>query len=97
MSARQFASAASASTFLGTIGLPSKLPPWPYQAVQGKVIFWNGLNQPSQHYQHCRQTQNCHCEKYHRVGRHLCQKLDHLPLLGDLGRSVGVVKAVRQS
>jgi len=54
------------------------------------------LDQPSQHYQHCRQTQNCHCEKYHRVGRHPCQKLDHLPLLGDLGRSVGVVKAVRQ-
>ena len=49
------------------------------------------LVQPCQHYQGCRQTQNCHCEKYHRVGRHLCQKLDHLPLLGDLGRSVGVV------
>jgi len=24
--------------------------------------------------QHCRQTQNCQCEKYHRVGRHLCQE-----------------------
>jgi hypothetical protein len=36
------------------------------------------LDQPSQHYQHCRQTQNCHCEKYHRLGRHLCQKFDHL-------------------
>src|SRR5262245_28818867 len=28
---------------------------------------------------HCRQTQNCHCEKYLRVGRHPCQKLDHPP------------------
>src|SRR5262249_50375439 len=37
-----------------------------------------GLDQPCP-YQHCRQTQNCHCEKCHRVGRHLCQKLDHLP------------------
>src|SRR5262245_7085755 len=37
----------------------------------------HGLDHPSQHYQHCRQTQNCHCEKYLRVGRHLCQKLDH--------------------
>jgi len=55
------------------------------------------LDQPCQHYQRCRQTQNCHCEKYHRVGRHVCQKLDHLPLLGDLGRSVGVVTAIRQS
>jgi hypothetical protein len=62
-----------------------------------RVNEYTALDQPSQHYQHCRQTQNCHCEKYHRVGRHLCQKLDHLPLLGDLGRSVGVVKAVRQS
>src|SRR5215813_14174897 len=55
------------------------------------------LDQPCQHYQRCRQTQNCHCEKYHRGGRHLCQKLDHLPLLGDLGHSVGVVTAIRQS
>jgi hypothetical protein len=31
------------------------------------------------------------------VGRHLRQKLDHLPLLGDLGRDVGVVTAIRQS
>jgi hypothetical protein len=37
------------------------------------------LDQPSQHYQHCRQTQNCHCKKYLRVARHLCQKLDHPP------------------
>ena len=37
------------------------------------------LDQPSQRYQHCRQTQNCHCKKYLRVGRHLCHKLDHLP------------------
>jgi hypothetical protein len=29
------------------------------------------LDQPSQHYQHCRHTQNCHCEKYFLVGRHL--------------------------
>ena len=42
---------------------------------------------PLQHYQRCRQTQNCHYEKYLRRGRHLCQKLNHLPppLLGDLG------------
>src|SRR5262249_15610683 len=30
-----------------------------------------------QHYQRCRQTQNCHCKKYFRVSRHLRQKLDH--------------------
>jgi hypothetical protein len=29
--------------------------------------------------QHCHQTQNFHCEKYFRVGRHLSQKLDHIP------------------
>jgi hypothetical protein len=42
---------------------------------------------PLQHYQRCRQTQNCQYEKYLRRGRHLCQKLNHLPppLLGDLG------------
>jgi len=37
------------------------------------------LDQPSQRHQRCRQTQNCHYEKYFRLGRHLCQKLDHLP------------------
>jgi hypothetical protein len=31
-------------------------------------------------YQHCRQSQICHCEKYFCVNRHLCQKFDHLPL-----------------
>src|SRR5436190_9620064 len=36
------------------------------------------LDQPSQHYQRCRQSQNCHCDKYFRVGRHVCQKLGHL-------------------
>jgi hypothetical protein len=46
------------------------------------------LDQPFQPYQRCSKTQNCRCDKYHRVGRHLCQKLDHLPLLGDLG-SIG--------
>jgi hypothetical protein len=57
-----------------------------------RVNEYAALDQPSQHYQHCRQTQNCHCEKYHRVGRHLCQKLDHLPPPSDLGRSIGVQK-----
>jgi hypothetical protein len=37
------------------------------------------LDHPFQHYQHCRQAHNCRCEKYHCVGRHLCQKLDHPP------------------
>jgi hypothetical protein len=32
----------------------------------------------SQRYQDCRQTHNCHCDKYHRVGWHVCQKVDHL-------------------
>jgi hypothetical protein len=36
------------------------------------------LDQPLQHYQHSRQTQNCHCEKYLRVGRYLGQKLNYL-------------------
>src|SRR5262249_12110550 len=40
----------------------------------------HGLDPQCHHYQHCRQTQNCHCEKYHRVGRHMCQKFDHLSL-----------------
>jgi hypothetical protein len=38
------------------------------------------LDQPSQRYQHCRQSQNYHCDKYHRVGWHVCQKIDHLAL-----------------
>src|SRR6185312_11845949 len=52
------------------------------------------LDQPFQPYQRCRQTQNCRCDRYHRVARHLCQKLDHLPLLGNLGRSIGVKNAM---
>jgi hypothetical protein len=36
-----------------------------------RVNECTGLDQPSQHYHHCRQTQNCHCEKYFLVGRHL--------------------------
>src|SRR6516165_1313110 len=35
---------------------------------------------------HCRQTQNCHCEKYFRVGRHPCQKIDHLALPSAVGQ-----------
>src|SRR5438034_9114313 len=40
MSARQFTSAAPASTFLGTIGLPSKLAHGPYSAVQRQRSFF---------------------------------------------------------
>jgi hypothetical protein len=43
-----------------------------------RVNEYAALDQPFQHYQHCRQTKNCHCEKYFRVGRHVCQKLGHL-------------------
>jgi hypothetical protein len=32
----------------------------------------------SQCYQRCRQSQNCHCDKYHSVGGHACKKLSHL-------------------
>jgi hypothetical protein len=39
---------------------------------------YTALDQPSQYYQHCRQTENCHCDKYHSVGWHVRQKLDHL-------------------
>jgi hypothetical protein len=37
------------------------------------------LNQPLQHYQRSRQTQNCQSKKYLRLGWHLCQKLNHFP------------------
>jgi hypothetical protein len=47
------------------------------------LVKYTALGQPSQHYQHCRQSQNCHCEKYFRVGRHQCQKIDHLALPPD--------------
>src|SRR5262249_7412350 len=32
--------------------------------------------QPFQHYQRCRQNQNCQCEQYHRADRHLRKKLN---------------------
>jgi hypothetical protein len=43
-----------------------------------RVNEYAGLDQPFHAYQRCRQTQKRRCDKYHRVGRHLCQKLDHL-------------------
>jgi hypothetical protein len=33
----------------------------------------------SQHYQRSCQTENRHCDKYHSVGWHVRQKIDHLP------------------
>ena len=33
----------------------------------------------AQHYQRPCQTENRHCDKYHSVGWHVRQKLDHLP------------------
>ena len=45
-----------------------------------RVNEYAALDQPSQHYQRSCQTQNCHCDKYHRVGWHVCQKIDHLAL-----------------
>jgi len=38
----------------------------------------DALDQPSQHDQHSHQTQHRHCDKYHRVSWHVCQKLGHL-------------------
>jgi hypothetical protein len=34
------------------------------------LVKYTTLDQPSQRYQHCRQSQNYHCDKYHRVGWH---------------------------
>jgi hypothetical protein len=45
---------------------------------------------PAQRYHRCRQTQNCHCEKHLRLGRHLSQKLNYLTQHRRL-------KAIRQS
>jgi hypothetical protein len=36
-----------------------------------------GLDQPLQHYQRSRQTQNCHSEKHLCLRRHLSQKLNY--------------------
>jgi hypothetical protein len=49
----------------------------------------------SQHYQRCRQTQNCRCKKCHRVGRHLREKLGHLSRLlgGGLGGASALIVA----
>jgi hypothetical protein len=44
------------------------------------------LDQPSQGYQRSHQTQNCQCDKYHRVGWHVCQKIDHLALPTAMGQ-----------
>ena len=50
------------------------------------------LDQPCQHYQRCRQTQNCHCEKYHRVGRsrqrfvHRCHRRKKAPAIDGRGK-----------
>ena len=43
------------------------------------LVNYPALDQPSQHYKHCRQTQYCHCDKYHSVGWHVRQKIEHLP------------------
>jgi hypothetical protein len=55
-----------------------RLPPPQPQASQSRMSDYTALDQPSQHYQHCRQTENCHCDKYHSVDWHVRQKLDHL-------------------
>jgi ATP dependent DNA ligase domain len=52
--------------------------------IDGEAVACDGdgmpsfdrLRYPPQHYQRCRQTQNCHREQYHRAGRHLCQKIN---------------------
>jgi hypothetical protein len=67
-----------------------------YSSTTIPAIYWLDVGHDTTtamktHYQRCRQTQKYRCDKYHRVGRHLCEKLGHLQAPGRTWRGASAL------